>query len=65
MCQSRASSAVLTEQTPEAAGAETRAHSCNFFIIFFSLGKLEGTGILKFDDKSEEKKKKTGRSYSK
>lgn len=57
MCQSRASSAVLTEQTPEAAGAETRAQSCNFFLfLFFSLGKLEETGILKFADKSEKKK---------
>lgn len=28
-----------------------------FLLFFFSLGKLEGTGILKFDDKSEEKKK--------
>lgn len=36
-----------------------------FLLFFFSLGKLEGTGILKFDDKSEEKKKTTGRSYSK
>lgn len=63
MCQSRASSAVLTEQAPEAAGAETRAQPCNFFFYFiFSLGKLEGTGILKFADKSE---KKTERSYSK
>lgn len=33
-----------------------------FFYFIFSLGKLEGTGILKFADKSE---KKTERSYSK
>lgn len=58
MCQSRASSAVLTEQAPEAAGAETRAQPCIFYIyFFFSLGKLEGTGILKFADKSEKKQK--------
>lgn len=58
MCQSRASSVVLTEQAPEAAGAETRAQPCIFYIFFFfSLGKLEGTGILKFADKSEKNQK--------
>lgn len=58
MCKNRASCAVLTGHTPEAAGAGLEYSPA---ILFFSLGKLEGTGILKFADKSE----KTERSYSK